>query len=868
MSPSHLREVAKRLPNWRLLAPHLHITQQQVEEIIDDYPSDIQVQGLKCLQKWNCCSDKATYGTLINAIHKMGNTDLIDCICTLLRTCSSPPSQFNTIQHYAELLKLSYSRLRLPYIFESFTEDDHSGPSPSNQYVNLVMTTRERVQTGRVDKDHLKLALHGDTHGMADYMRKNDQKVSIDVTDIFSINKGKFKIILIEGAPGSGKTTLSRYIVQEWAADDSEKFQQFTLVLVIQLRDKEIQEAQGLAGLLPFEFNLEERKAIIEDVRQRNGEGVLLLFDGWDELPEEKQRKSIFLDILKHPGMYHLTNAAVLITSRTTVSTTIQEFATTRIEILGFTPRHIKRYIRESLPENKAKNLISAIRKDPVLKENCYLPLSLAIITHTYISFNHKLPTTFCRIIIQLALSCLYRHIKKCTPDGYLYQTLNSFNDLKGSIEKEFKSLCERAYNSILREEYSFDDPDMPTLGLMQSVQSFAVRGKSTQHYFLHLSLHELCAAWHLVTLPPSEQERVLLRYLMGRTSQMENVLGFFSALGGWNSQNINILLSNIELLKVITRYSSAVYASPRLTHLHYFHEAQSDELCKSLHPMIQINFSDSSGHTSRDIVGVRYIVSKKKLESLALSYISDEHLKALEPTLRKNMPEQLNISNGLHLGRKGWKIIADLMKQTAMKYFSCCIAEITSEDIDCLGTALQYCQLTSFTMNFVNIGYTRLVQLTEYVKNSELTYLDLDCCEIGDEGIESLSAALPSTKLGTLSLGGNNISSRGLTVLANALMMTPNFRRIKFETSKADKIIPGRDIQDFLERLLHHPRFFEISINVRTINETFKEYFTDFNRRRMESGLQEVNMDIRDSVVPDDVVKGMWLNHFSITTQ
>ena len=148
-------------------------------------------------------------------------------------------------------------------------------------------------------------------------------------------------------------------------------------------------------------------------------------------------------------------------------------------------------YVKESLPAKDADKLITAIKEDPVLQGNCYFPLSTAIITHTYICMGHALPATFCRIIMELALSCLYWHIKKNTPYGYLYVTLNSFDDLQNTEKVQFDSLCNKAYSSLLREEYSFHDLNMPTLGLMQSVQSFVVRGKSTQHYFLHLSLQQ-----------------------------------------------------------------------------------------------------------------------------------------------------------------------------------------------------------------------------------------------------------------------------------------------------------------------------------------------------------------------------------------
>ena len=78
-----------------------------------------------------------------------------------------------------------------------------------------------------------------------------------------------------------------------------------------------------------------------------------MLFDGWDELPMEKQKKSMFLEVLKCPEKYSLSKAAVLVSARPITSASIQQFATTRIEILGFTPEQIDRYIcnRESTKE-------------------------------------------------------------------------------------------------------------------------------------------------------------------------------------------------------------------------------------------------------------------------------------------------------------------------------------------------------------------------------------------------------------------------------------------------------------------------------------------------------------------------------------
>ena len=74
----------------------------------------------------------------------------------------------------------------------------------------------------------------------------------------------------------------------------------------------------------------------------------------------------------------------------------------------------------------------------------------------------------------------------------------------------------------------------------MQSVESFVACGKGMQHYFLHMSLHELCAARHLASMQLDKQLEVLSDCLdIGR----KNVLGFFSTLGGWNEERAKKIL-------------------------------------------------------------------------------------------------------------------------------------------------------------------------------------------------------------------------------------------------------------------------------------------------------------------------------------
>ena len=78
-------------------------------------------------------------------------------------------------------------------------------------------------------------------------------KEPVELEDILRIDKKNRKVILIEGSPGSGKSTLSWNICQRWGA--GELFQEYEVVILVQLRDPEVQVATTLSHLLPAAQN-------------------------------------------------------------------------------------------------------------------------------------------------------------------------------------------------------------------------------------------------------------------------------------------------------------------------------------------------------------------------------------------------------------------------------------------------------------------------------------------------------------------------------------------------------------------------------------------------------------------------------------
>ena len=91
----------------------------------------------------------------------------------------------------------SYLRSRYQAQVPSFA--NQWPPPPSAKIFNLAMIKKERVERGRIDEEYVRLTITGK---VGDILHK---KVPVKLEEMFELNEKKRKVILIEGAPGSGK---------------------------------------------------------------------------------------------------------------------------------------------------------------------------------------------------------------------------------------------------------------------------------------------------------------------------------------------------------------------------------------------------------------------------------------------------------------------------------------------------------------------------------------------------------------------------------------------------------------------------------------------------------------------------------------
>ena len=73
----------------------------------------------------------------------------------------------------------------------------------------------------------------------------------LTLADVLDVNEEENKVILIEGGPGMGKSTLAIEICKCWT--DGELLEEYDAVILLPLRDPEIQAANNIGDLLLVE---------------------------------------------------------------------------------------------------------------------------------------------------------------------------------------------------------------------------------------------------------------------------------------------------------------------------------------------------------------------------------------------------------------------------------------------------------------------------------------------------------------------------------------------------------------------------------------------------------------------------------------
>ena len=441
-------------------------------------------------------------------------------------------------------------------------------PPPTRKTFNLAMIRGQNIPYGPIDEDMVRRIQQGKVKDILYH------KIPVELKDILQMDSNKRKVVLIEGAAGSGKSTLAWHVCQTWGS--GKLFQDFRSVVYVQLRDPAILSCKAVEDIIPA-VSRNQAEMVMKEFRTCGGQDLLLVLDGWDELPSHLRAESIFQKLIAFPEALNLHRSTVVITSRPIASSYLYHHISSRIEILGFTPTEVKDYFTEALGgERQALKLQDQLNECPMVECSCYLPVNAAIISHLFMAHNYSLPTTLHEIFTLLVRGCLQRHVAKQVREE---QRIISLDNLPLDLQKFFEDICTLAYygvmdNRVIFSEEYLESRSLPkiseTLGLIQGVESFTSLERSTSFYFLHRSVQELLASFYISKLPANKQ---LLEFnkLFGEP-RYAAVFRFYAAFTKLETDEIRKIVADIVQKK---ENHQLLYL------LHGIYEAHTPSLCQ-----------------------------------------------------------------------------------------------------------------------------------------------------------------------------------------------------------------------------------------------------------------------------------------------
>ena len=456
-------------------------------------------------------------------------------------------------------------------------------PTPSKVYLNLVHIDRTKV--GKRSEVTEARVRYGDVDVHEEW--------PIDFNEIAAgvSDNGEERLVLVEGAPGVGKSTFAWEYCRRWERGEIAK--QYQLVLLLRLRDERMSKAHTLKDLI-YHPSEDVRQAVTADLEQSHGSNTLILLEGFDELPDTcRSQQSIFVQLVCGDL---LPQATVMVTSRPWATEKFVWRYSHRIfqhlELLGFTTQQISEYIKSALPESEAKDLELYVKNHPQIRGCMYIPLNSAIVVTVYQDRQASgcpLPTTLTELYTALTQILLIRYLKGHPELGKGTQCIGIFKGLNvpNRVQRNFTELCKLAYKGIAADQDEiqliFKESELPddfdNLGFMDSVTELHLtRETVSSHNFLHLTFQEFFAAVHISTISQAEQLKHFQRHEDGR---LKVVLRF---LAGITKMNCFSTSENVDEFLMAPQgeggeYSLKCDTAASIDLVNWMFEAQSDNI-------------------------------------------------------------------------------------------------------------------------------------------------------------------------------------------------------------------------------------------------------------------------------------------------
>ena len=333
----------------------------------------------------------------------------------------------------------------------------------------------------------------------------------IDVDDIFgSSEEDNGQLVLVEGSPGIGKTTLCLKLAHDWANGAMPRnFPSFKLVFLLKCRDMKGDIVEEIFEQLLHEDLKENTKGGLVNTLENldNQNQILIILDGLDELPEQSGDR-----LNKVLGRKKLSSCYVLATTRQEkgIYTREQFQFDICLVIEGFSEENsvefIRKHFRNIGPEDSSKGerLIKVVKRNPLLRKLQNNPLNLLLLCVIY-QDEKRLPSSSTNLY-QTIVRCLLK--RYCAKENL--KASKKDKDLDKQFEITILALGKLAWECLLNDRLSFYEDELEELerrnenivarrlGLVYKKESYRRVNPRHAYSFLHKTFQEYFAASYI----------------------------------------------------------------------------------------------------------------------------------------------------------------------------------------------------------------------------------------------------------------------------------------------------------------------------------------------------------------------------------
>ena len=447
-------------------------------------------------------------------------------------------------------------------------------------------------------------------HGKLDNIMNVSEK--IDIQDILKHNDDNSPIkVVVDGPPGVGKTTLCHKLCNMWAKNELKKCS-FDHVFLLHLRDERVSSAKNISDLVSlFHSSKKLCETVSAQIMERNGRGLLVIFDGWDEFKGRNETKSFILNIIQRNI---LQSCSIMVTSHTYASSSLLEKTNIHHnEVLGFEEKEIFSYVRSELTKENAEQLIEELKIREDVLSLCYIPFVCSMLVRIYQLSDFILPNTLTKFYKKYVLYAVKRSMKKQELDP---DTVESLEELQEDQKRAFDELCCCAYEKLKTQNTTFNRNEILKLPHSLKCEHFGLMNcykiaDTTKYQFLHLTIQEFLAAWWITHHDDQKMLfrehfhgthfRMTLRFVAGLSElKDDSYQEYFNKevdlqcirkpLFGFKSHQYSMFHQNPQLLCDDIRYSDwsieyplhePYYDTDAIQLLHLIYESQNKVLCQ-----------------------------------------------------------------------------------------------------------------------------------------------------------------------------------------------------------------------------------------------------------------------------------------------